>query len=153
MNTILAFLHHLAVLTMLACALISSTQLMYAFDLNRARVLRKSDTVNAIAATLVLLIGLIRIFYLEKGAAYYFHNGPFIAKLVLYGVASMLSLVPTIEIRLWRVPLEKGLLPVVNSNRLYRMRTVAFAQLVCIFAMAACAVLAARGIDLQQLSY
>ena len=133
---------------MLACALISITQFMCAFDLRRARVLRKLDTVNAIAATLVLLIGVIRIFYLEKGAAYYFHNGPFIAKLVLYGVASMLSLVPTLEIRLWRVPLEKGLLPVVSSNRLSRMRTVAYAQLACIFAMAACAVLAARGIDL-----
>lgn len=148
MSTIFALFHHLAVLTMLVCVLTSIWQLMQPFSLSRARVLRRADTVNAIAATLVLLIGAVRVIYLEKGAGYYFHNIPFIAKLVLYGIASLLSLMPTLEIRRWNAALGQGLVPTVDTGRLSRMRTVSYWQMVCLFAMAACAMLAARGIDL-----
>ena len=100
---------------------------------------------NGIAATLVLLVGLMRVFYLEKGSAYYFSNGPFLAKLGFYGLASMLSLVPTLEVRRWRVPLHQGRLPTVSGQKLTAMRTVAYLQLACLVAMAICANWAARG--------
>jgi putative membrane protein len=35
----------------------------------------------------VLVIGLLRVFFFEKGPAYYFHDAAFIAKLSLFGVA------------------------------------------------------------------
>ena len=100
---------------------------------------------NGIAATLVLLVGLVRVFYLEKGSAYYFGNGPFLAKLGFYGLASMLSLVPTLEVRHWRAPLQQGRLPTVSDHKLTALRTVAYLQLVCLAAMATCANLAAQG--------
>ena len=100
---------------------------------------------NGIAATLVLIVGLVRVFYLEKGSAYYFGNGPFLAKLGFYGLASILSLVPTLEIRRWPVPLKKGQLPTLSDQKLTTMRTVAYLQLACLAAMALCANLAARG--------
>lgn len=153
MTTLFATFHHLAVLTVLGCALMSIVQLRKPLDLNTARLLRNTDMLNGIAATLVLLVGLVRVFYLEKGAAYYFHNGPFLLKLVLYGLASVLSLVPTLEILRWRVPLKRGLLPTVSRQNLARMRTVAYGQLACIFAMVVCANLAARGVDWPSLRY
>ncbi|MDP3650756.1 MAG: DUF2214 family protein [Rhodoferax sp.] len=153
MTTLFATFHHLAVLTILGCALMSIVQLRKPLDLNTARLLRNTDMLNGIAATLVLLVGLVRVFYLEKGAAYYFHNGPFLLKLAFYGLASVLSLVPTLEIFRWRVPLKRGLLPSVSRQNLARMRTVAYWQLACIFAMVACANLAARGVDWPSLRY
>jgi putative membrane protein len=147
MTTLFTTLHHLAVLTLLGCALTSIVQLRRPFDLPGAHRLRKVDMLNGLAATLVLLVGLVRVFYFEKGASYYFHNGPFIAKLSLYGLASALSLVPTLEILRWRVPLKQGLLPSLNPQKLARMRTVANLQLACILAMMVCANLAARGVD------
>lgn len=146
MSTFFVFWHHLAALTVMVCALISLVQLRQPLDLNRARLLRGTDMVNGIAATLVLAVGLVRVFYFEKGAAYYFHSAPFIAKLTLYGLASLLSLVPTLEILRWRVPLKLGLLPSVSTPQLARMRRVAHWQLACVLAMALCATLAARGI-------
>ena len=130
----------------MVCALVSLVQLRQPLNLNRARLLRNTDRVNGIAATLVLVVGLVRVFYFEKGPAYYFHSAPFIAKLALYGLASVLSLVPTLEIVRWRVPLKHGLLPSVSAQQLIRMRTIAHWQLACVLAMAVCATLAARGI-------
>jgi putative membrane protein len=147
MQLLFAFLHHLAVLTVFASALMCIPLLRKPFDLVTARRLSRIDMINGIAATLVLVVGLIRVAYFEKGTDYYFHNGPFIAKLALYGLASVLSLVPTLEIMRWRAFLKQGQLPVVLPQKLVRMRAVAYGQLACVIGMMAFAALAARGID------
>jgi putative membrane protein len=145
MTTLFAALHHAAVLTLLVCALVSIYQLRQPLTLPGASLLRKTDMLNGIAATLVLVVGLVRVFYLEKGSANYFSNGPFLAKLAFYGLASVLSLVPTLEVRRWQIPLKNGQLPIVSNQKLIAMRTVAYLQLACLAAMATFANLAARG--------
>jgi putative membrane protein len=143
MTTLFAALHHFAVLTLLICALTFIYQLRQPLTVAGARRLRTTDMVNGIAATLVLVVGLVRVFYLEKGPAYYFGNGPFLAKLAFYGLASLLSLVPTLELRHWRVPLHIGQLPSVSDRKVTVMCTVAYLQLACLAAMATCANLSA----------
>ncbi len=145
MTTLFATLHHAAILILFVCTLVSLYQLRQPLTLPGARLLRRTDMLNGIAATLVLLVGLVRVFYLEKGSAYYFSNGPFLAKLGFYGLASILSLVPTLEVRRWRVPLQQGRLPTLSDPKLTALRTVAYLQLACLVAMAICANLAARG--------
>lgn len=145
MSTLFAAFHHLAVFTLLGCTLTSIVQLRQPLDLPRARLLRTTDMLNGIAATLVLVVGLVRVVYLEKGADYYLHNAPFITKLALYGVASVLSLVPTLEMVRWRAPLQQAVVPTVPAHQWARLRVVAYLQLLCLLSMAACASLAARG--------
>lgn len=145
MSTLFATLHHAAALTLLVCTLVSIYRLWQPLTVQSARLLRNTDMLNGIAATLILVVGMVRVFYLEKGSAYYFANGPFLAKLGFYGLASVLSLVPTLEVRRWRIPLNKGQLPTVNDQKMTVLRTVAFLQLVCLAAMATCANLAAQG--------
>jgi putative membrane protein len=145
MTTLFATLHHSAVLTLLVCTLVSLYQLRQPLTVPGARLLRRTDMLNGIAATLVLAVGLVRVFYLEKGSAYYFSNGPFLAKLGFYGLASILSLVSTLEIRHWRVPLQQERLPTLSDQKLTAMCTVAYLQLACLAAMATCANLAAHG--------
>lgn len=147
MTTLFAALHHAAVLTLFICALLSIYQLRQPLTLPGANRLRKTDMLNGIAATLVLVVGLVRVFYLEKGSAYYFSNGPFLAKLAFYGLASVLSLVPTLEMRRWHTPLKNGQLPMLSDQKLITLRAVAYLQLACLAAMATCASLAVRGVD------
>lgn len=149
MSTLFATLHHAAILILFACTLVSLYQLRQPLTLPGARLLRSTDMLNGIAATLVLVVGLVRVFYLEKGSAYYFGNGPFLAKLGFYGLASVLSLVPTLEVRRWRAPLQKGQLPTLSDQKLVTLRTVAYLQLACLAAMATCASLAARGTNIH----
>lgn len=145
MTTLFATLHHAAVLTLLVCTLVSIYQLRQPLTVGGARLLRSTDMLNGIAATLVLVVGLVRVFYLEKGSAYYFGSGSFLAKLGFYGLASVLSLVPTLELRRWRVPLQQGRLPALSDQKMTAMRTVAYLQLACLAAMVMCANLAAHG--------
>jgi putative membrane protein len=145
MTTFFTAVHHLAVLALLFCTLFAIHQLRQPFSIPVAQLLRKTDMVNGIAATLVLLVGLVRVFYFEKGAAYYFHNGPFLTKLGFYGLASALSLFPTLEIYRWKAPLKSGQLPTISIKKLTAMRAVAVLQLACLAAMAIFANLAAGG--------
>lgn len=149
MSTLFATLHHAAALTLLVCTLVSIYQLWQPLTVQSARLLRNSDMLNGIAATLILVVGLVRVFYLEKGSAYYFGNGPFLAKLGFYGLASVLSLVPTLEMRRWQALLNRGQLPLLGRHKRLALRTVAVLQLVCLAAMALCANLAARGSGIQ----
>lgn len=145
MTTLFAALHHYAVLTLFVCTLFCIYQLRQPLTLPGARLLQTMDMLNGIAAALVLVAGLVRVIYLEKGTAYYFGNGPFLTKLAFYGLASVLSLVPTLEIRRWRAPLKKGQLPALSDQKLAALRAVAYLQLACLAAMATCANLAAQG--------
>lgn len=149
MPTIFATLHHAAALTLLVCALVSIYQLWQPLTVQGARLLRNTDMLNGFAATLVLVVGLTRALYLEKGSAYYFGNVSFLVKLGIYGLASVLSLVPTLEMRRWQMPLKSGQLPILHRHKRNALRTVAILQLACLGAMALCASVAAHGTDLQ----
>lgn len=147
MGTFYAVAHHLAVLTLFFCALETILQLQQPFSLSVAKRVSMTDLCNSVAATLVLIFGLTRLFYFEKGSDYYFQNAPFIIKLGLYVVASLLSIIPTLEVRRWRAPLKNAMTPIVSLHKLNNLRTVAYLQLGCLAAMAICARLASRGTD------
>ena len=90
-----AFLHHLAAFTLVACIAIEFTLLRAEFSLWSARRLLATDLVLGISAGVLLLAGLARVFWFEKGAAYYFHNHAFLTKFALFILVALLSIVPT----------------------------------------------------------
>ncbi|WP_374665176.1 DUF2214 family protein [Ramlibacter sp.] len=145
MTSLFAALHHASILTMLACTLVTLHQLGQPITIRSARLLRRTDLLNGLAATLVLAAGLVRVFYLEKGPTYYFGNGPFLVKLGFYGLASVLSLVPMLELRRWRVSLGQGQVPDLSERKQKILRVVAWLQLAGLAAMALCARMAAQG--------
>ena len=46
--------------------------------------------------------------YFEKGASYYFHSVPFVAKLSLFVMVGLLSIYPTMEFLSWRASVKQG---------------------------------------------
>ena len=143
---LLAYAHLFCAALVFAGPVLALVLLRRPWDLRTAQRLRQVDLINGAAATLVLLIGLVRLFYYGKGANYYFHNLPFITKLALYGVATGLSLVSTLEVKRWGPALARGHLPVLADAKRTQMRRALVWQLLCVVGMAACATLAARGL-------
>ena len=89
--------------------------------------------------------GLLRVFHFEKGASYYFHSIPFIAKLSLFVAVALLSMYPTVQFLSWGPALKKGNAPVVDARTLRAIRAVVHFELagdVCVILFAA---LMARG--------
>jgi putative membrane protein len=146
MSALFAFMHHAAAFALVSALVIELVLLRTELTLSSARILQKADMALGISAGLLLALGLIRVVYFEKGAAYYFHNAAFIGKLSLFLAVALLSIYPTIVFLSWKKPLEEGRLPPAAAAQLRALRRVVHLELVGVVLILLCAALMARGI-------
>lgn len=146
MTALFAFLHHLAAFALVAALAVEFALVRGELTMERARQLRIADAVYGASAGFVLVIGLLRVFYFEKGAAYYFHSLPFVAKLALFVVVALLSIVPTIEFASWKKPLKQGRAPAVSERKLRVIRRIVHWEAAGVVFILLAAALMARGV-------
>ena len=145
MSVLFAFLHHLAAFTLVAAVALEFTLLKQELTLANARRLQATDAVLGIAATLLLLIGLARVFWFEKGASYYFSNHAFLGKLSLFIVVAILSIIPTIEFLKWRRGTRAGQAPVIAAGKLRQLRMILHIELAAIVLILLLAAMMSKG--------
>lgn len=145
-NITLAFLHHAAAFLIVAVVTVELVLLKHELTLGSARSLLRMDAAYGIAAVVLLAVGFLRVFYTEKGSAYYFHSGPFIAKITLFVIVGLLSIRPTIQFLSWRKALAAGQVPVLDDTTRRRLRVTLHIELTLLFVIMLCAVMMARGI-------
>ena len=97
-----AFLHHLAAFALVAGIVLQFVLIRDEITTKNAWRLASVDMVVGLSAVSVLAVGLLRVFYFEKGAAFYLHNLAFLAKLALFLLVALLSIYPTIKFMTWR---------------------------------------------------
>jgi putative membrane protein len=141
-----AFLHHVAAFALVAALAVEFMLIRDQMDAARARRIRIVDAVFGASAGLVLIVGLARVFYFEKGAAFYFSNAFFLAKMALFVVVGLLSIRPTLEFLSWREALKAGQTPAIEPARLHRIRSAMHWELAGIVLILLCAALMARGV-------
>jgi Predicted membrane protein len=146
MAAFLAFLHHLAVFTLAAAVAIQFVLIRSELDAANARRLSLADAILGLSALTVLIVGLLRVFYFEKGAAYYFQSVPFIVKLSVFVIVALASIYPTVQFASWRKALKLGSMPAVAPGKLRAIRKVIHWELAGIVVILLCAALMARGI-------
>jgi putative membrane protein len=145
MTVLFAFLHHVAAFTLVAAVAIEFVLLRGELTLVAARRLQVTDAVLGIAATVLLVVGLARVFWFEKGAAYYFHSHAFLTKFSLFIIVALLSIVPTLEFLSWRKATKAGQSPVVAAGKLQRVRMILHVELAAIVLILLCAAIMAKG--------
>ncbi|MCW0458283.1 DUF2214 family protein [Xanthomonas sacchari] len=101
-DLLLAALHHLAMLLLIATLVAEWTLLRAPLDHRQLARLVRVDALYGLAALLILAIGALRVRYGLKGADYYLHNPWFWAKLGAFATIGLLSLVPTLRLLRWR---------------------------------------------------
>src|SRR5690606_19181296 len=84
MTTLFAFLHHVAAFTLMAAVAVEFVAIRPPLTLANARTLIGADAVLGVSATVLLVVGLLRVFYFEKGADYYFHSHAFMTKFSVF---------------------------------------------------------------------
>jgi putative membrane protein len=109
-----AFLHHVAAFTLVAALVVEFVLIKGELNASRVRKLARADMVYGLSAIALLVIGLLRVFYFEKGPAYYFHNAAFIAKLALFLLVAVLSIYPTVKFISWRKGIDAAALPAIR---------------------------------------
>ena len=101
--------------------------------------------VLGIAAGALLVIGLLRVFFFEKGADYYFHSHAFLTKFSVFIAIGLLSIIPTVEFLSWRGALKAGQVPSVSARKLRLITAVIHGELLSIVIILLCAAIMARG--------
>jgi putative membrane protein len=142
----LAFLHHAAAFLLVAVVTVELVLLKHELSLSSARSVLRMDAAYGIAALVLLVVGFLRVFYTEKGSAYYFHSGPFIAKITLFVIVGLLSIRPTLQFMSWRKALAAGQVPALDDATRRRIRVTLHVELTLLFVIMLCAVMMARGI-------
>jgi putative membrane protein len=145
MSTLFAFLHHLCAFALVSAVAIEFVLIRSELTLSSARRLQVTDLMLGIAAGALLIIGMLRVFFFEKGADYYFHSHAFLAKLSLFIIVALLSIVPTLEFLSWRGALKAGQVPVIAARKKRLVTGVIHGELLAIVNILLCAAIMARG--------
>lgn len=145
-EALLAYAHLLAILTMVTFVA-SQAALCRTEWLNAAAVerLARVDLLYGIAALLVLATGLARTWWGIKGFEWYWSQPLLHAKVTLFVVVGVLSLVPTLRYRRWlRAVRSGGGLPAAAEVKSTRRLVMAEAHLLALIPLLA--VFLARGV-------
>ena len=143
---VLASVHHVAAGTI--AVVLALELILLKFDLTKdsARTLIRVDTAYGIAALVLLVVGLLRVFYTEKGAQYYFHSAPFLVKFSSFIIVGLLSIYPTMQFLSWRKALAQDQVPVVAAGTRRKMRMLVHIELTLLVVIVFSAVMMARGV-------
>jgi putative membrane protein len=141
-----AFAHHAAAFGIVAALVAELALLRNALTAQIARQVQRADLAYGIAAGVVLAVGFFRVFYFEKGSAYYFHSAPFIAKVSIFALVGLASIYPTVEFLSWGRDLRQGRVPSVSDRKMRVIRAIIHWELAGLVLMILCAALMARGV-------
>lgn len=142
----LAFLHHAAAFVLVAVLTAELVLTKAPLTAISARSVLRMDAAYGISALVLLVVGLLRVFYTEKGAHYYFHSAPFLVKLSLFIVVGLLSIYPTREFLSWRKRLRAGDVPTLTPGKRRNIRMILHTELTLLFVIMLCAAMMARGV-------
>jgi putative membrane protein len=145
-SALMAFLHHLAAFTVVGALAAEVVLFKPPLTAAQARRVQRADQVFGAAATVLLVVGLLRVVYFEKGAAYYFSNGFFLAKFTLFILAFLISIYPTVLFISWNKTLKQGEVPAIAPRAATQVRMCMMLELTAILGILLCAPFMARGI-------
>ena len=148
MTSLFAFLHHIAAFTLFAALVVELILIREVLTVGTARRLQVVDMVFGISAGVLIVVGLLRVFYFEKGAYYYFHTWTFIAKLTLFLIIGLVSIVPTREFLSWRKAVKHGQAPSVSPDKVRALRSIMHWELAGVVVIILMAALMAKGVGL-----
>ena len=144
-TALMAFLHHLFAFTLVACVVYEFIAYRQGLTIEEARRIQHADLAYGISAGLLLIVGLLRVFFFEKGADYYFHSHAFMTKFSVFIAVAVLSIVPTVEFLSWRKELRAGKLPTPTADKLRLIRKIIHGELAAVIIILLCAAIMARG--------
>jgi len=145
MAILFAFLHHLSAFVLVSALVIETVLIRDTLTHTNARRILIADAVYGASATVLLIVGLLRVFQFEKGEAYYFSSPPFIVKISLFALLAVLSFYPTFLFLSWRKGLKQGQTPVLTVRIQQRIRGLIHLELVGVVIILLCAAAMAKG--------
>jgi len=144
---LMAFLHHLAAFTVVSALAVEVALFKPPLSAAQARRIQRTDLIFGVSAGVLLVVGLLRVVYFEKGPGYYFSNAFFLTKLTAFIAAALISIYPTMLFLSWSKALKEGSTPAMSAAQVRRARMSLMLELTAIVVILLCAPLMARGLS------
>jgi putative membrane protein len=144
----LASFHHLAIFTLAATLAAELAILTVNIDAMAVRRLARIDTAYGVAAAVVVIAGVLRVFFGAKGYEYYIANHIFWTKMALFLIVGLLSIVPTLRYLKWARQLRADSAFRPAAAEIGRMRRYLWAEAAFFLAIPVAAAAMARGYGL-----
>ena len=146
LNSIMATLHHIAAFAVTATLVYEFVAFRKNLTVHEAKRILHVDTAYGISAAIVIIAGLLRVFYFEKGSAFYLNNTMYWIKMGLFILAGLISIYPTVRFLKWRTNLKEDKAPEFSDDEYKKIRLFVHLELVCILLILLVAPMMARGI-------
>jgi len=144
-SVLFASLHHLAAFTVVAMLAVEVATFKPPFTAAQARRLQRVDAIFGASAAGLLIIGLMRVTWFEKGPGYYWHDLYFLIKFGAFIAAALISIYPTVIFLSWTKSVKAGSAPQISDACVKRVRKCLMLELTAIVVILPCAALMARG--------
>jgi putative membrane protein len=147
-DALLHFAHFLCIFAL--ASLLAGEAFLLKKSLSREGVaqLQGIDRYYGMVAGLVIVTGLLLVFFGEKGAAYYAHNAIFWVKMAIFVAIALISIAPTFAYLRWNQRLRADGSIVLDDGEYRRLRTLLWVQIGLFVLLPLCAALMANGISL-----
>ena len=96
-----------------------------------------------------MIVGLVRVFFFEKGVNFYMNNPFFWMKMTAFLLVAILSIDPTIRYIRWNRTLRQNEVPEISESEYKRTRLLLWLEIIGIGVILLAAPLMARGIGMN----
>lgn len=120
-SSITAYFHYLGFMVAFASLTVEIFNFKKEMTLAEAKKVAFADAAYGIAATAILVTGVLRVLYFGKGTDYYLNNPFFLAKMGVFVIVSLFSIYPTVTFISWIKNLQNGKLPDLEVSQLNRL--------------------------------
>jgi putative membrane protein len=148
-SALMAFLHHLAAFMLTGTIIYELITFRKDLSLAEARRIQRMDILYGISAAFLVVVGLLRVFYFEKGAPFYAQNWFFWIKMLGFALAALLSIYPTIRFVSWRKFFAKNQVPEISDQDVSRIKLILRLEMIAIALILFSAAMMARGVGMR----
>lgn len=148
-TAVMAFLHHLMAFTLVACVVYEFIAYHRGLTIEEARRIQRADIMYGISAGLLLIVGVLRVLYYEKGPAFYTNSPFFWLKMNAFLIVGLLSIDPTIRYLRWNKTLKEGRLPEITEGEFKRTRLLLTLEVIGLAIILFAAAMMARAIGMN----
>jgi len=147
-GSLVAFLHFFAALAIAITLAYEWLAISESPTYEVARQIQWCDLCYGLSAIVLVVAGVLRVLYYDKGVDYYLSNPFFIAKIALGIAIGLLSIYPTILFTRWSKWTKQGQPPIVSRSHVVAISRIVRIELLLLVFMALFASFMARGIGL-----
>ena len=147
-SAFMAFLHHLFAFTLVACVAYEFIAYRKNISVEEARRIQRADIMYGISAGLLLVVGLLRVYFFEKGPNFYNHNPFFWSKMIAFIIVGLLSIDPTIRYIRWNKIVKENKAPEISNIEFKRTRLLLWLEVIGLAVILFSAAFMARGIGM-----